>query len=139
LIPYLGLANTIGLIVCGFVYDRAFLFKYGKDRARNRLWFYSWSLIIVGVAIAFVFDMVDQSTNYCIIFGIFISPFVYLTSVILVDLVGMDRLTNAFGLLLFVQGVAVLISPPLLSKFMYKTVIARLMDIAARWTRTCDL
>jgi MFS family permease len=128
LIPYLGLANTIGPIVCGFVCDRAFLFKYGKDRARNRLWFYIWSLIIIGVATAFVFVMVNQFTNYCFIFGIFISPFVCLTSVILVDLVGMDRLTNAFGLLLFVQWVAVLIVPRLLSKFMYKTVNARLMD-----------
>lgn len=36
-----------------------------------------------------------------------------LTSVVLVDLVGVDRLTNAFGLLLFIQGIATFVGPPL--------------------------
>ena len=36
-----------------------------------------------------------------------------LTSVILVDLLGLDRLTNAFGLLLLFQGIASLLGPPI--------------------------
>lgn len=36
-----------------------------------------------------------------------------LTSVILVDLLGLDRLTNAFGLLLLFQGIASFLGPPI--------------------------
>jgi hypothetical protein len=39
--------------------------------------------------------------------------YVGLTSVVLVDLLGIDRLTNAFGLLLMFQGLATLIGPPI--------------------------
>ena len=35
-----------------------------------------------------------------------------LTSVVLVDLLGIGRLTNAFGLLLLFQGIATIIGPP---------------------------
>lgn len=45
-----------------------------------------------------------------------------LTSVILVDLLGLDNLTNAFGLLLLFQGIASFIGPPigglLMSRFL---------------------
>jgi hypothetical protein len=37
---------------------------------------------------------------------------VTLTSVILVDLFGIERLTNAFGILLLFQGIATFIGPP---------------------------
>lgn len=39
-----------------------------------------------------------------------------LTSVVLVDLLGMEKLTNAFGVLLMFQGIASLIGPPLCGK-----------------------
>lgn len=35
-----------------------------------------------------------------------------LTSVILVDLLGIDKLTTAFGMLLLFQGIATLVGPP---------------------------
>ena len=38
--------------------------------------------------------------------------FVSLTSVVLVDLLGIERLTNSFGLLLLFQGVATIVGPP---------------------------
>uniref|UniRef100_A0A914EF84 Major facilitator superfamily (MFS) profile domain-containing protein n=1 Tax=Acrobeloides nanus TaxID=290746 RepID=A0A914EF84_9BILA len=109
-----GIANIMGRIVFGLVCDRAFPFKYGKDRARNRLWIYNWSLMIIGVGSLFVYLMLDRwvFTSYCFIFGFFISSYVCLTSVILVDLIGVDRLTNAFGLLLLVQGIATFVGPP---------------------------
>lgn len=57
-------------------------------------------------------DFVSLST-YSSIFGFTIGAYVGLTSVILVDLLGLDKLTNAFGLLLLFQGIASLIGPPL--------------------------
>ena len=38
--------------------------------------------------------------------------YVSLTSVVLVDLLGIERLTNSFGLLLLFQGVATIVGPP---------------------------
>ncbi len=50
---------------------------------------------------------------YAALFGFTLSTYVCLTSVLLVDLLGLDRLTNAFGLLLLFQGVATLVGPPI--------------------------
>lgn len=50
---------------------------------------------------------------YAIVFGFTIGAYVGLTSVILVDLLGLERLTNAFGLLLLFQGIATFIGPPI--------------------------
>ncbi len=49
---------------------------------------------------------------YSAVFGFTIGAYVGLTSVILVDLLGLDHLTNAFGLLLLFQGIASLVGPP---------------------------
>ena len=38
--------------------------------------------------------------------------YVSLTSVVLVDLLGIEQLTNSFGLLLLFQGVATIVGPP---------------------------
>lgn len=44
----------------------------------------------------------------------FIGTYVSLTSVILVDLLGIEKLTNAFGILLLFQGIASFIGPPII-------------------------
>lgn len=53
---------------------------------------------------------------YATVFGFTIGAYVGLTSVVLVDLLGLERLTNAFGLLLLFQGIASLIGPPFAGK-----------------------
>lgn len=47
------------------------------------------------------------------LFGLFIAANYALTSVILVELISLERFTNAYGLLLLVQGIANLVGPPL--------------------------
>ena len=47
----------------------------------------------------------------------FIGVYVGLTSIVLVDLLGLDKLTNSFGLLLMFQGVATLIGPPIAGRY----------------------
>lgn len=47
------------------------------------------------------------------LFGLFIAANYALTSIILVELISLERFTNAYGLLLLVQGIANLIGPPL--------------------------
>jgi len=46
-------------------------------------------------------------------FGLFVSANYVLTTVILVELVGVDRLTDAVGIVSFAQGIANLVGPPL--------------------------
>lgn len=55
---------------------------------------------------------------YAILFGFTIGAYVGLTSVILVDLLGLEKLTNAFGLLLLFQGIATFVGPPIVG-FLY--------------------
>lgn len=45
-----------------------------------------------------------------------VGVYVSLTSVVLVDLLGLEMLTNSFGLLLMFQGIATLIGPPIAGK-----------------------
>lgn len=60
---------------------------------------------------------------YAAVFGFTIGAYVGLTSVILVDLLGLDKLTNAFGLLLMFQGIATFVGPPIVG-FLYDTTLS---------------
>ena len=90
---------------------------------RNRLWIYNLTLMLCGVTSCFVFTMTSffSFTSYCFFFGFTISSYVCLTSVVLVDLIGVDRLTNAFGLLLLIQGIATFVGPPLAGTLISKS------------------
>lgn len=116
-----GIANILGRIVFGLISDRQFPCRYGKDTARNRLWIYNWTLMLCGVFSCFVFLMTNEYVfkSYCFFFGFLISSYVCLTSVVLVDMVGVDKLTSAFGLLLLVQGIATFVGPPIAGEFSY--------------------
>lgn len=70
-------------------------------------WFF-----LVATAVSVVCQDYASLIVYSIVFGFTIGAYVGLTSVILVDLLGLEKLTNAFGLLLLFQGIASLIGPP---------------------------
>uniref|UniRef100_A0A0N4X919 MFS domain-containing protein n=1 Tax=Haemonchus placei TaxID=6290 RepID=A0A0N4X919_HAEPC len=97
-----GLCNTLGRVVFGVVADHRLPLPYGlgEDTARNRLWMYNISFFV-------------SLSVYAGLFGFSISSYICLTSVILVDLLGLDKLTNAFGLLLLWQGVGTVFGPPI--------------------------
>lgn len=128
LLATIGIANTIGRIVLGFISDRSWV---------NRLWIYNVCLFICGIGKTtmnewtdygnwtkyYFFSTATASSVLCLtfetlvvysaVFGFTIGAYVGLTSVILVDLLGLDKLTNAFGLLLLFQGIASFIGPPI--------------------------
>ncbi|RWS02448.1 monocarboxylate transporter 9-like protein, partial [Dinothrombium tinctorium] len=105
LLAIIGASSTIGRIVFGFLSDL---------KCINRLWLYNTCLTVCGLATMFSsFAKTYFSTAlYCAVFGLTCGAYVSLTTVILVDLLGLEKLTNAFGLLLLFQGVASLIGPP---------------------------
>lgn len=80
---------------------------------------YNISMVICGLSVIFM----PFITNYWLlavaaaIFGLFISANYALTSVILVELVSLEAFSKAYGLLLLIQGLANLIGPPLVGKF----------------------
>ncbi len=45
--------------------------------------------------------------------GLSVSSFISLTSIVLVDLLGLDALTSSFGLLVSFRGVSAVLGPPL--------------------------
>lgn len=106
LLSVIGIANTIGRVILGYLSDRSYI---------NRLWLYNASLTVCGIATAFSSFCVNYNLMalYATVFGATAGAYVSLTSVILVDLLGLDKLTNAFGLLLLFEGIACLIGPPI--------------------------
>ncbi|KAH9509415.1 hypothetical protein Btru_045844 [Bulinus truncatus] len=107
LLSVIGIANTLGRIIFGFLSDRPWV---------NRLMLYNTALTICGLATALspvVGGNYALLVVYAAIFGIFIGVYVSLTSVVLVDLLGLEYLTNAFGLLLLFQGAATFVGPPI--------------------------
>lgn len=107
LLSVIGIANTIARLILGWLSDRSWI---------NRLYLYNSCLIICGISMGLsVFcNTYHTQAVYCAIFGITSGAYVGLTSVVLVDLLGLDKLTNAFGLLLMFQGIASVIGPPVI-------------------------
>jgi MFS transporter, MCT family, solute carrier family 16 (monocarboxylic acid transporters), member 14 len=106
LISTIGGANTIGRIMLGYISDKPWI---------NRLHVYNICLTICGIATALSAFCVGfwGLAIYATVFGFTIGAYVGLTSVILVDLLGLENLTNAFGLLLLFQGIASFVGPPI--------------------------
>ncbi|XP_076618891.1 monocarboxylate transporter 12-like isoform X2 [Colletes latitarsis] len=106
LLAVIGIANTVGRIVLGYISDKSWV---------NRLLVYNLCLTICGIStiLSTVCTSFTTFAFYSSIFGFTSGAYVGLTSVILVDLLGLNHLTNAFGLLLLFQGFASLLGPPI--------------------------
>ncbi|XP_062561868.1 monocarboxylate transporter 14 isoform X4 [Armigeres subalbatus] len=106
LISIIGITNTFARILCGYVAD------FPKVDA---LFMNNICLVISTFAVSL--------TPFChsyyayvamaIAFGIAVAGYISLTSIILVDLLGLDKLTNAFGLLILFRGAAAIVGSPL--------------------------
>ncbi len=88
-------------------------------------WFsdFSWvdSLLVTNLAIlfsgvsAFVLPFCSSYGAFvfvALMFGFFVAAYISLTSIVLVDLLGLDNLTSAFGLLVLYRGVSSMVGPP---------------------------
>lgn len=79
---------------------------------------YAFCMGLCGIVTALV-PVFNNYIALCAIsgaFGLFIAANYSLTCIILVELITLERFTNAYGLLLLVQGVANLVGPPLAGK-----------------------
>ena len=73
------------------------------------------SLVFSGVCVV-VFPYCFDYVSFIVValfLGLFVSAYVSLTSIVLVDLLGIDSLTSTFGLLVLFRGLASIMGPPL--------------------------
>ncbi|KAJ8962272.1 hypothetical protein NQ318_018251, partial [Aromia moschata] len=106
LLSIIGITNTIGRIACGYLADFPQV---------NALFVNNVCLILAAISIGFM-PFCHTYLAYAtisIVFAIAVSGYISLTSIILVDLLGLNRLTDAFGLLIMFRGAAALIGSPL--------------------------
>jgi MFS family permease len=106
LLSIIGITNTVGRVACGYFADFPSV---------NALFVNNVCLVVSALAVI--------ATPFChtygayitmaIFFGVAISGYISLTSIILVDLLGLDKLTNAFGLLILFRGAAAIVGSPL--------------------------
>ncbi|XP_064618464.1 monocarboxylate transporter 12-B-like [Liolophura sinensis] len=106
LVSILGITNTIGRIISGLLSDRSWV---------DCVLVNNTTLIFGGlitIAVPFLSTFLHLAI-YAALYGLSISPFVSLRSVILVELLGLDKLTTAFGLVIFSQGVSSYLGSPI--------------------------
>ncbi|XP_052805368.1 monocarboxylate transporter 13-like isoform X2 [Mya arenaria] len=106
LLSAIGITNTVGRIISGSLADLPSV---------NSLLLNNVSMLVAGVTI--------MLTPFCnsfaslmvaaLMFGLMTSAFISLTSIILCELLGLGKLTNAFGLLSMGRGIAGIIGPPM--------------------------
>ncbi|CAF1550857.1 unnamed protein product, partial [Rotaria sordida] len=110
IIMTIGVANCFGRVIIGYLADRSWV---------NRLTLYNTTLTIAGIATMFApfcNSFVQTHMIYAGVFGFFSGGYVGLGSIIIVDLVGVDKLSDAFGVLLLIQSIPIAIGTPIVGK-----------------------
>ncbi|KAF6768030.1 hypothetical protein AHF37_10275 [Paragonimus kellicotti] len=108
----LAVGNTVGRLIATLYIEKAWSATY---RWADCLWLNNASLLVTSLT---VFFMPSLRTHYpwlvlvCIVFGFASAVFVSLKSILVVELLGLERLTNSFGYMLLFQGFAAAIGPP---------------------------
>uniref|UniRef100_A0A0K2UYI8 Major facilitator superfamily (MFS) profile domain-containing protein n=1 Tax=Lepeophtheirus salmonis TaxID=72036 RepID=A0A0K2UYI8_LEPSM len=106
LISIIGISNTFGRVLAGWFSDFEFV---------NSLVVTNIALFLSGISVLLL-PVFNSYTAYAIIallFGFFVAAYVSLTSIVLVDLMGLDNLTSSFGLLVLFRGISSMFGPPL--------------------------
>jgi len=105
----IGVVNTIARIVCGSI---------SSFPAVKPLWLNNFALTAGGIATIFSGVVINSATQwtFAVFFGICIACFSALRSLIAVDLIGLEKLTNAYGFLMLFQGLAATVGSPIASE-----------------------
>ncbi|KAH8299638.1 hypothetical protein KR044_004064 [Drosophila immigrans] len=106
IISGIGMINTFARIVCG---------SMSSFPSVKPLWLNNVALTAGGLATIFSGVVITGATQwgFAVLFGICIACFSALRSLIAVELIGLEKLTNAFGFLMLFQGLAATIGSPI--------------------------
>ncbi|XP_058451669.1 monocarboxylate transporter 12 isoform X2 [Malaya genurostris] len=110
IVSAIGISNTIARIVCGFL---------SSFKSVNALHLNNVAITMGGIATMLSGMYINEAFQftYAGIFGIAIACFSALRSILVVDLMGLEKLTNAFGILCLFQGLAAAIGAPIAGFF----------------------
>ncbi|XP_050415582.1 monocarboxylate transporter 13 isoform X3 [Patella vulgata] len=111
LISIVGISNTIGRVVAGFTNDVL-------NVKSIVLYFVAFC---IGAVVNFVFPFCVTFPTLIVTtagFGLCMAVAVSMRSIVIADLMKIERLTQSFGIIALFQGVAFIISPPLAGKLM---------------------
>ncbi|XP_037945417.1 uncharacterized protein LOC119685961 [Teleopsis dalmanni] len=102
----IGLINTIARIICGTL---------SSFPSVKPLWLNNVAITAGGLATMLSGIVINSATQwtFAVFFGICIACFSALRSLIAVEMIGLEKLTNAFGFLMLFQGVAATIGSPI--------------------------
>lgn len=106
ILSVLGVCNTVSRILAGWLADRRWI---------DLLIIHNVSAILAGAATALVsiLNSYELLCLYAAFFGVNIAAFIALRSIVFVEMLGLKKLNNAFGLTSLFQGIAVLIGSPM--------------------------
>ncbi|XP_054168273.1 uncharacterized protein LOC128965587 [Oppia nitens] len=105
-ISIIGIFNTLGIVFVGY---------FGDKRWVDPSLLYSCFIVINGFSLAIIPWLHNfwGTAIMAALYGFTISANYALVSIILVNLISLDSFTNAYGLLLLVQGFGSLVGPPI--------------------------
>lgn len=106
LVSVIGISNTLGRVLAGWVSDFAWV---------NPLVMTNVAIILSAFTVA-IFPLCSAYWSFTVCalaFGFFVAAYISLTSIVLVELMGLDNLTSAFGLLTLFRGFSSMIGPPI--------------------------
>lgn len=110
IVSAIGISNTIARIVCGFL---------SSFKSVNALHLNNVFITLGGLATmaSGLYITAAYQFTYAAIFGLAIACFSALRSILVVDLMGLEKLTNAFGILCLFQGLAAAVGAPIAGFF----------------------
>ncbi|TRY63483.1 hypothetical protein TCAL_06855 [Tigriopus californicus] len=106
LISIIGISNTLGRVFSGWMSDFSWVNPFVVTNV---------AVLCSGISV-FVLPLCQGYISYtaiALLFGLFTAAYVSLTSIVLVQTLGLDKLTSAFGLLVLFRGVASVVGPPI--------------------------
>ncbi|XP_052061336.1 monocarboxylate transporter 14-like [Mytilus californianus] len=106
LLSIIGITNTIGRVLCGFLADLSFVNPLILNNA----------MLVLSAAVLFLEPLCTtyaMLVGFSVIYGLCIAAYTSMTSPIICDLLGIGKLSNAFGLLILARGVSGIYGPPL--------------------------
>ncbi|GIY28102.1 monocarboxylate transporter 5 [Caerostris extrusa] len=106
LLSIMGVTNTVGKIAVGIWSDRTAIKPYV---------IYSLILGINGIStmMTSLVTRYYQMAIYSAVFGFTVGGSLSLSSIVLVDLLGMEKLNNSYGIFLLMQGLSTFVGTPL--------------------------
>jgi len=105
LLSVIGISNTIGRVIVGYISD----FKWVNAVVVTNL-----SLVFCGISVMVMPECgsFEQYVALAVAFGFFVSAFVSLQTIVVVDLFGLENLTEVFGFLKLFIGISCVIGTP---------------------------